>query len=78
LTYVYQTKNPIDVIYGEMGKKYQFRQIKWEGDQFCQRCLLIGTADEIPHDIPSDIGVIIAEIKFPDAATAFRIVRTYN
>jgi len=78
LTYVYQKKNPIDVIYGLMGQKYQFREINWEGDQFCKSCLLIGTEQEIPQEFPGDIANLISETKFPDGSVAFRIIKTKN
>lgn len=76
LTYVYQEKDPVDVIYGLMGQKYQFRKINWEGDQFCQNCLLIGSPTEIDMHIPHDRGELIQTIYFPDGSVAFNIIKT--
>ncbi len=68
---VYQNRDPQQVFWGGM-IKYLYRDLKWDEDQNLKDVLLIGS----PKEIPSDAKGLVEEIKFPDGAVAFRIVKT--
>jgi hypothetical protein len=74
-TYFYQERDPMEIFWGQMGM-YLFREVDWDGDQFMQRTLLVGTHEEIPENIPGNAGKIVKEVYFPDGSVAFRIAQT--
>lgn len=74
-TYLFQKREPMNVLWGEM-RKYTFRDFKWDSDKFEKKSLLIGAGDEIPDQVPPEIGKIVKEISSPNGEVVFRIVQT--
>ncbi len=73
-TYFYQNRDPQGVFWGSM-RRYSFRDINWDGDQFLHKALLIGTPEDIPANIPKERGEILDEVLFPDGSVAFKVVK---
>jgi 4-amino-4-deoxy-L-arabinose transferase-like glycosyltransferase len=49
--------------------KFEFRSINWSEDSKLKNVLIVGTAEDIPQDIPS-----LKNILFPNGSIAFKIV----
>ena len=74
----YQSRNPLLVLWGEMSHDdYLFPdKIDWDGEQFSQNTLLIGSPQEIPAHIPENVGNLVTQVHYPDQEVVFRIVKT--